>query len=82
MARCTRLNCRIGGLTMNKPEWNGNEGHTLTDIQEYNNRLAFQGKILKIIVGLGTSFLAFLVFVLYQIMKHDLFTVWIRSCIQ
>ena len=69
-------------MTEQKPQWNGNEGHALTDLQEYNinlkhnterldyntNRLDYQSKIIKLGLVIFTLFgLAFLSILVYLI---------------
>ncbi len=72
------------------PTYNGNEGHPLTDLEQYNidlkhntDRLNYQSKILKYGIAtvalIGGGFLLLFVFILWQIMRWDLFTRWIEA---
>ena len=63
---------------MTKPTWNGNEGHPLTDLAENNLRIRNQTRAIMFI---GGGFLLLAVYVLFQIMNHDLFTVYVNSCL-
>jgi len=63
---------------MTKPTWNGNEGHPLTDLQEYNNilksleRQQFISNIIKFI------WILLIVLFLFYIKYYDIFNNTIR----
>jgi len=57
-------------------------GFSQTSLDDYNKRLDYHSKVLKtaIVVGgfIGIGFLILSIFILYQIMKYDIFTHAIR----
>jgi len=57
----------------------------LSDIQEYNERLAYQGKWLKaavIVIGsLGTSFLLLILWLIYYVIHNNVLNNIVARCV-